>query len=183
MPYMHDAPVTPDTDPERRMPVPTGFPPRRTEEAPPLDDWQLRYATGYTFYHDHSPHSLLGRLFNYQSPLVVLPLQAISSTIAVLLVGAFIAWLWIGRKEIPVEKASALDEAKFIAVFLAITAISVWSLFDGRYRRMRRWLRFDWDCFETFAQCEAWMQYVGFMDWLGGLILFAWLLYLFFRTP
>jgi hypothetical protein len=178
---MPEVPVAPDTDPMRRLPVPIGFPPRRTEEAPPLDEYQLPYVSSFSLYMEHYRFTWSSFLFTYQPPMVVFPLQAISGIFHALLAWAIAWWLYFMVRVHPEDKMSTGDAVTVVAVICALIFGFIFLANYGRSGRMNRWLRYQWDDYDFFARCEAWMQFVGFIDLISTLGTLAIFLVLFIR--
>ncbi len=179
MPYMPDAPVTPDTDPLRMMPVPPGFPPRRTEEAPPLDDKQSRFVNGYSFYIEDASFSMrFARIFSRQSPAVVFLLQASWSTLIALLNSALFLFVIILKPEqkpvIAGMGKSSVGHYVLAGIIILVFALALrYSWTHGKQGRKIRWARYSWNDFEQFARLEVRIQYIGiteFIAMVGGLL-------------
>jgi hypothetical protein len=163
------APPSPQ-DYKRRIPVPTGFPPRRVDVVPALNDDQSDFLGGYSLYLEGgSFSSRLARLFPYQSPLVVFPLQAIYSTLTALF-GIFLFVVAVMGEPSHEPRIAGVTDSHTgdilwtIFLILILVFILIYSLSHGRRGRRERWLEYYWESFESFARWEAWMRFVGALD-------------------
>jgi hypothetical protein len=158
----------PRTDPQRTWPVPNGFPPRRTDEAPPLSEKHARYAAGHSLYLEGILHGRSPWVIRNNDAVLVLLSEAISSTFGMLALWAILAlviWGWHEGKPAPPAPYDVPYLGTTLAALLIIFSILIiiYYINYGRYGRLQRWLRYQWKSFEFFMLCEALMKYIGFI--------------------
>lgn len=179
-----------EPDPIKRRPLPLGFPPRRIEPPPPLEDKQVRFINGYSLFLENTSLSFRGltRLLNHLPPYVLFPLQTIWSALLALAMITFSVVFLITRqdKEPFVAGASEPSVWKTFGVIILNLFIGFWLTYillgHGKNGRRKRWEEYRWESFSQFALIEVWLKVTGVTDYIFMAVLFLVIAYALIKS-
>jgi hypothetical protein len=164
-----------ETEMVKKQPVPAGFPLRRTEPPPPLDEKQARFVDGYSLFFGFYLYCLrLDRSLNCQSPRLYFSLGAVCSTLTGLLVLVLFPLVLLDKPErqpfingMGVPHVTSYIWAGFL-ILLSLLVLS-YIILNGKRWRKERWEEYAWPSFAQFSRWEAWMAYIGFTEFIAVL--------------